>query len=538
MELYKVMLVDDEEEIRENMACRVDWEAYGFRVAVLAENGMEALELLESENPDVIFTDIRMPFLNGLEFVKKAVEIKPTVKIVIFSGFDDFEYAQEAIQLNVEAYILKPISAMKLAEILTELKKKMDAEIEDRRSLETLKMNYENSLPILKEQFLISWVEGRMQEDTIIERGKQYQITILGKWCTVVVFWMNEAMEEEEYAERSQTPEHLLLISLKKTAESILGKFHEIHSFIYADQLVVIAELTWESQITMFINEVNEVCKSGKECIGKVVVAGIGGLYNEPGKVRNSYKEACDTLEYSILLRKEGTYTTYIEDIEPHHNMMTAPDYQMEQMLLIAIKQGDEQQIRQRISALFKKLESSPLPFVQYQFYILKIFTSVLSVGVNYGDIYTNELQNITHILKLHSLAEIQKWITEMCLKVSKSIQQEQRDSINQIVSKAKRYVQEHYGDAALSADTICQELHVSASYFSTIFKKEEGVSFVSYLTSVRLSHAVELLETTSDKTYIIAAKVGYTEPNYFSYVFKKRYGVAPSRYRKEKEAK
>lgn len=538
MELYKVMLVDDEEEIREGMAYRVDWEAFGFCVAVFAENGMEALELLESENPDVIFTDIRMPFMNGLEFLKKAIEIKPTIKIIIFSGFDDFEYAQKAISLNVEAYILKPISAVKLAEILTELKKKMDAEIEERRSVETLKKNYESSLPILKEQFLISWVEGRIQEDAIIERGKQYQISIQGKLCTVAVFWINEATEEEKYAGSSSTPEHLLLIALKKTAESILGKFHKIHSFIYADQVVVIAELIWESQITMFINEVNEVCKSGKECTGKIVAAGIGRLCSEPGKVRNSYKEACDTLEYSILLCKEGTYTTYIEDIEPHHNMITAPDYHMEQMLLVAIKQGDEKQIRQRINTLFKELESSILPFVQYQFYILKIFTSVLSLGVNYGDIYTNELQNINDILKMHSLAEIQEWITGLCLKVSGCIQQEQMKSINQIVNKAKQYVQEHYGDADLSADTICQELHVSATYFSTIFKKEEGVSFVSYLTSVRLSHAVKLLETTPDKTYIIAAKVGYAEPNYFSYVFKKKYGVAPSRYRKEQETK
>ena len=121
-------------------------------------------------------------------------------------------------------------------------------------------------------------------------------------------------------------------------------------------------------------------------------------------------------------------------------------------------------------------------------------------------------------------------------LKLGGMIQKERMDSGKSLTFRAKAFVEEHFPDASLSVERLCEELHVSPAYFSTVFKKESGKSFVSYLTEVRLNEAVRLLDTTSDKTYVIAAKAGYAEPNYFSYVFKKKYGVAPSRYRKQQE--
>ena len=125
MGYYKILIADDEAEIRDGMIQKLDWNVLGFEVAASAENGVEALELLEQAKPDVIMTDIKMPFMDGLEFIEKAVEILPTVKIIVFSGFDDFEYAQKAIRLNVEEYLLKPISSAQMTESLINLKKKI-----------------------------------------------------------------------------------------------------------------------------------------------------------------------------------------------------------------------------------------------------------------------------------------------------------------------------------------------------------------------------------------------------------------------------
>ena len=121
MEYYKILLVDDELEIRDGMIQKLDWHQLGYDVAAAAENGVEALEKADQVQPDVIMTDIRMPFMDGLEFIEKVIERLPAVKIIVFSGFDDFEYAQQAINLGVEEYILKPISARQLEESLIKL---------------------------------------------------------------------------------------------------------------------------------------------------------------------------------------------------------------------------------------------------------------------------------------------------------------------------------------------------------------------------------------------------------------------------------
>ena len=128
----------------------------------------------------------------------------------------------------------------------------------------------------------------------------------------------------------------------------------------------------------------------------------------------------------------------------------------------------------------------------------------------------------------------------DRCLNLRELLGRQRSDSAWRTVERAKHYIDQHYADSELSVESVCTHLHLSPAYFSTLFKREEGMSFTAYVTNVRMERAVELLQTTEDKTYVIAAKVGYTEPNYFSYVFKKQYGISPSKYRtgKTKEEK
>ncbi len=124
------------------------------------------------------------------------------------------------------------------------------------------------------------------------------------------------------------------------------------------------------------------------------------------------------------------------------------------------------------------------------------------------------------------------KWLLDACLQIYEQMSQERETSMQRIIQEAKRYIQENYSDPELSVEKLCRHLHMSPAYFSTMFKKETGQAYTAYLTEVRLNQAVELLRMTNDKTYVIAAKVGYQEQNYFSYVFKKRFGVSPTKYR------
>ena len=142
MNLYSIILVDDEEEVRKSIIKQIDWESAGFKVVGDAENGEDALEKIEVLEPDVVLTDIRMPYMDGLTLAERVRQKYPSMKIVIFSGYDDFEYAKQAIKLNVTEYILKPVNVEELTAILQKIKANLDQEIEQKRNVNLLRENY------------------------------------------------------------------------------------------------------------------------------------------------------------------------------------------------------------------------------------------------------------------------------------------------------------------------------------------------------------------------------------------------------------
>ena len=161
------------------------------------------------------------------------------------------------------------------------------------------------------------------------------------------------------------------------------------------------------------------------------------------------------------------------------------------------------------------------------------MFKLLYSYNYNIDEIFGEDFNCYDYISKFNSLSDIKNWFLEKSLKINKFIKSERVHSSMILVEEAKEYIRNNYMDSDISVEKLCSKLHISPAYFSTIFKKETDMSFVNYLTEVRLEEAIKLLNTTDSKTYIIAEKVGYPEANYFSYVFKKKFKVSPSKYRK-----
>ena len=186
MELYRVLLVDDEEDIREGISRKMDWLGLGFSLVGEAANGQDALELAESLRPDVILTDIKMPFMDGLELCRILTDRLPAARFVVFSGFDAFEYAKQAIQMNVVEYILKPINADELSAVLRRLKDQLDRERAERRNVELLRSRYMENLPVLRELFYANLLDGRIEPGTERERAAHLDIDLQGEeWASV-----------------------------------------------------------------------------------------------------------------------------------------------------------------------------------------------------------------------------------------------------------------------------------------------------------------------------------------------------------------
>lgn len=536
MDLYRIMVVDDEEEIRLGIIKKIDWKNNGFIVVGDAENGQEALEKAEKLQPDVIMTDIKMPFMDGLELGKKLAELMPSTKIIVFSGYDDFEYAHKAIKINVIEYVLKPINSLELTEVLKRLKEQLDKEYDEKRNLQTLYKHYIDSLPVIREQFLVGSIEGRISEEQWEEQATDLGIDFKDNYLSVALIHLDATSITNHPDGKSLKKESsLITISIKKIVDENMNKYCKFVSFLYSDMVVIIGSFEKKDDILLFIRGINEVCKIYKRIMGLTISAGVGHIYDNPFKIRFSYRTAQSALDYRFIL---GTgKAIYIDDVEPDNSIQLQFDEQEERSLLNAIKISSEEEIAKIIDKLFKKIEDLLLPFNQYRIYIMEIMTSILKLVQAYKldiiEIFGENFNGYIYIDSFDSIYEMKKWFINKSIKVNDCIKRERINSSMLLIEKAKQYVNDNYNDCELSVEKLCSHLHVSPTYFSTIFKRQTEMNFVNYLTTVRLEEAVKLLNTTDDKTYIIAEKVGYPEANYFSYVFKRKFGVSPSKYRK-----
>lgn len=535
MKLYRIMLVDDEEEVRKGIINKIDWESNGFVVVGDAENGEDALEKTERLRPDVVMTDIKMPFMNGLELGERLSEIMPSTKIIIFSGSDDFEYAQKAIKINVLDYVLKPVNAVELVEVLQRLKLQLDREYDEKCNVENLRKHYIDSIPVIREQFLVGLIEGRIAPNQWKEQSKLSGINFQASAWAAALLHIDLPSGADTFEDISLQREAALIpISVKQIVDAEMTGYCNVTSFLYSDMVAVIASLDDKEHINELIQAANEMCKSTKRILGLEVSAGVGLACDNPADLRFSYRGAQSALDYRMVI---GTgRSIYIGDVEPDTTVQLQFDEQEERELLGAIKMGGGEEITTVIQTMFKKFEDLLLPFHQYQIYMMEIMTSLLKVMQTYGldivKVFGERFDFYGYWESFHSLEAIRDWLAEICCKISESIRRERMDSSKMLAEKTKQYVAQNYQNSDLSVEMLCSILHVSPTYFSTIFKRETGMSFVNYLTTVRMEAAVNLLNTTDDKTYVIAANVGYAEPNYFSYVFKKQFGVSPSKYR------
>ncbi|MDQ0148698.1 response regulator [Eubacterium multiforme] len=532
MELYRVLIVDDEREIRKNIINKIDWKKYGFVVIGEGENGREALEKAKTLKPDVIITDTKMPFMDGIELGEKINEIMPNIKIIIFSCSDEFEYAHKAIKINALDYLLKPIKTNELIEVLKKLKEKMDNEYSEKKNVEKLYKYYIESLPLLKEKFLVGTLEGRIRNKKLEEEGKKVGIRFNSKFYSVAVIYTDNFIDEnsEEFLEK----DNLIDISIKQISDDIMEKYCECVSFIYSGTVVLIGNFDERENVLDFIEGLNEVCRVSKRIVRKNVSAGVGQVTDSYLKIRFSYKMARNALHYRMILGSGKAI--YIEDVEPDNSVQLQFDENDERELLNAIKIKSKDEIEKIICKLFFRVENLLLPFNKYKIYLIEITTALLKLVRTYnldiGDIFHENFNCYSHLDNFDSIENVKKWFMERAIKINNLIRRERLNSSKFIIEKAKEYIYENYNDSDISVEKICKYLYVSPTYFSTIFKRETGTSFINYLTTIRLDAALNLLNTTDYKSYIIAKKVGYPEANYFSYVFKKKFGVSPSKYR------
>ena len=537
MNKYRVLLVDDEEDVIRVIMHKIDWESLGFEIQGYAHNGLEALEMAEEQQPDVVMTDIKMPYMDGLTLSRRLKEQYPTIKIIIFSGFDAFEYAKEAIRLEAEEYILKPIDAGELSTIFQRIHAALDQEFDEKQNINMLKNYYLESLPILQENFCTALIEGREPASALPRDMMDYQISLEGPWYTVVILHNSISLAPEGINPL------LITVSVRKLWEEHLDPRWKARFFSYLGNIVMIVQLEQPTAMTRLTDDCQVLCRLSKHVSNATITAGIGKAVGSILHLPEAYAKAREAISYRVIYGRGQAIS--ITEVAPETRKEpvseTSGEDKDDRMYPIfkAVKINTAEEVDRQIDDFLMR-EAPVNPSLQeYRFFVMELITEqhrfLLSNHLSVEQVFGREEDIYQKVLHFDREA-LGRWMKESAHRMQELLQASRSDSTRSFVTKAVAYVHENFSSKELTVESICDYLGISAAYFSTVFKRETGKTFINYLTDVRMERAVHMLLDENEKTYVIAEAVGYSDPNYFSYVFKKKFGVSPSKYKAQQQ--
>lgn len=538
MNEIKVFLVEDEMVIRRGIKNSIDWEKEGYIFCGEASDGELAYPMIIKEKPDILITDIRMPFMDGLELCKLVKKELPNIKILILSGYDEFDYAKEAIRLGVTEYLLKPISSGKLLEALNGVSESIRREKEDkdlvRKYMEEMRENTEHE----KQKFFEQMIAGNLSMADALETGKKYEMNLSAGMYNLLLFRFTLGEENRKSGE------------LLGEAEYAIEKLTERLEYVFEFQRGVEgwAFLLMADNEEQMSERVKELSKDLEEIMKNYsTIAYFGGIGQPVARLREleeSFREAERALAARVTMELNRIIS--VEDIRMAQNVDTLDDIEITSfgeiektrtMLEKFLNNGAEDEIDEFVDVYINELPEENLKSVLMRQYIIMDAYIVMMSFCEKIEGIEGEMQAQSEELKnsmktIQTLEEIKNYI-RMLLKKIIGV----RDTISgrrysDIIEIAKDQIRKTYMSDEISLNTIAAEVGMSPSYFSSIFSKEMGKTFVEYLTEIRMDRAKELLMCSSMKTSEIGYEVGYKDPHYFSYIFKKTQNCTPKEFR------
>ena len=538
MNEIKVFLVEDEMVIRRGIKNSIDWEKEGYIFCGEASDGELAYPMIIKEKPDILITDIRMPFMDGLELCKLVKKELPNIKILILSGYDEFDYAKEAIRLGVTEYLLKPISSGKLLEALNGVSESIRREKEDkdlvRKYMEEMRENTEHE----KQKFFEQMIAGNLSMADALETGKKYEMNLSAGMYNLLLFRFTLGEENRKSGELLGEAEYAIE-KLTERLEYVFEFQHGVEGWAFL--LMADNEEQMSERVKELSKDLEEIMKNYS------TIAYFGGIGQPVARLREleeSFREAERALAARFTMELNRIIS--VEDIRMAQNVDTLDDIEITSfgeiektrtMLEKFLNNGAEDEIDEFVDVYINELPEENLKSVLMRQYIIMDAYIVMMSFCEKIEGIEGEMQAQSEELKnsmktSQTLEEIKNYI-RMLLKKIIGV----RDTISgrrysDIIEIAKDQIRKTYMSDEISLNTIAAEVGMSPSYFSSIFSKEMGKTFVEYLTEIRMDRAKELLMCSSMKTSEIGYEVGYKDPHYFSYIFKKTQNCTPKEFR------
>ena len=519
----KVFLVDDEIAIRENLRNSFPWEENGFQLLGEAPDGEMALPMIRDLNPDILLTDIRMPFMDGMELCAEVKRMMPWVGVVILSGYDDFSYAQKAIPLGVREYLLKPITAQELLSALKRVAGQIAEERRARESMASLRRDVVSGNQFLREKLLASLFteEGDRFEDEQLMRQMRAMGVNLAAGCYVVIDVAFSLKGEARARARAA-----LSALAEATGGSVFtcGMAHGARALVLGDNEQDAEERAYSfassaAHLPQLVN-----CDDLRLSIGETV--------RDYYDIRRSMQSARH-VRHTAAGQGEGRRIIGVGELNDRTTLLNSLE----------------------LSPLYERLQYAPAEELDA---VLAEYADLLGSGAEGRDLAMGYLRIAAVIAARHIVsdagADPQDVLDEAL--IAEALRAEGLDTVKALllaaircrddsgrglgqtpVGRARAFLSRRYSDPNLMLQDVAGEVGMSQSHFSTVFAQETGITFTQYLTALRIGKAKELLSATRMRSSEIAFAVGYNDAHYFSYLFKKQTGVTPSEYRKSNKS-
>lgn len=525
--MYKVFLVDDEVGIREGMRDNVKWSDANFIFSGEASDGEMALPLIKEIKPDAIITDIKMPFMDGLQLSRVVRKSMPSVKIIILTGHDEFDYAKEAIGIGVTDFLLKPVCASELIEVL----KKTAAKIEQDRKKESesiqLQEQLESNAMMIRDRFLNELVLGVVPLQDTIDDCEKYQIDIFSKYYLVAIIEAEVIPQDTEDKSKEYATFKTIVDEKLKDNNNVI-KFNRS-----VGELILILKGDDADELNTFAYELLASLKTQVELNSACVLdISLGSVKERFQGITNSYKEADIVSKYKYLYGKNKILG--INDIKPRiKEYIKYDDINVSEFMRSGLYKDINNFVDKFVESMKEKGMDS---FIYVNYTLIDIMTNaakfVRELGRNIEEILPEAIQFEDDLAIVDSVPKFKELMINVLERVLICRDNMIEDKYYCTISKAKEYINRNFADPSISLNSVASYVNISPSYFSSLFGQETGETFIEYLTKLRIKKAKELLKTTLKRTSEIAYNVGYNDHHYFSYIFKKWEGITPKEFR------
>jgi two-component system response regulator YesN len=527
-EAISLCIIDDIKSVVDGLTS-MNWQEQGIRVAGVSSNGEEGLHLISSMRPDLVITDIRMPIMDGLSMLRIVLEENRNCKVILISGYADFDYAQQAVQLGAFDFVVKPFSEEDIMSAVLRAKAEIMEEKLHRLNLREMENKLRESMPALRQEYFTLLVNHRISWEEASGRWDFLNIKLESRGFVVMLIEMDNV--REEVAEPSIREMELIRFSLLNIVQETLAE--HTRSVVFRSRLDQYLAVFNDTSMSSPIEMAEQICRNIERYTKFTISIGVGSRVSEISELPDSYRQAQQALSHHLFT--EGNTAILYEDICQSGNQEPlALEYKDE--LLLALRSGNAGRTAAILSAISDSLQK--LTSRQNPNYLLSLYEELAASAIRtfYEMVPYSDIQPLVQSFKTVqgsaglSLASLQRQLLALCTEGAALVHQNSLSGGQKVIYKAIDYMKSRLSED-ISVGECAAHVHLSASYFASLFKQVTGMTVTQYMTTERIQKA-KLLLVEGAQVQEVASAVGYEERRYFSDVFKKITGKTPSEFR------